>query len=273
MGPPRGRWEDALWDLLHVPAFFGVTWSLAELGRRRVSGAPFLVFAIVGALVLSGGTELIQGRIGRMASWKDFLFNGVGVALGVAWILARRRPGWIAKSLVAVAGILALGACLYPAWGAEWADGRMRDRLPDIGAFGTWESGMVWKTQGNASAESSSEGLLVEIGPGQFGGVSLWPGGQDWSPWSELELEIENPGEGLILGVRIDDGETRRRRESGWFSSELELEPGSRTVRLRLSEGNPPGRDFDFSSIHRLALFTAEQGQPARFRILSATLR
>lgn len=51
-----------------------------------------LPITCLSALLLGGGVEIVQGEIGRDASWLDFLFNGIGIAsYWMAAHLWRRR--------------------------------------------------------------------------------------------------------------------------------------------------------------------------------------
>ncbi|MGV9008015.1 MAG: VanZ family protein [Brevundimonas sp.] len=72
--------------LAHAVAFFLIAVCLDILIWRRTRLVPCLLALVIGGLV-----ELIQGAIGRDASWGDFLADFIGIALAFV-ILAGLRP-------------------------------------------------------------------------------------------------------------------------------------------------------------------------------------
>lgn len=75
-----------IWDKAgHFVAFGLILWSLGVLFRR----VPRLVLAFV-AVAIGGAVELIQGQVGRDASWGDLLADTLGVAAALlAWAVWR----------------------------------------------------------------------------------------------------------------------------------------------------------------------------------------
>jgi VanZ family protein len=119
----RGRWSSALWNLLHVPAFFAITWGTATILPASLERVRRIFYAAAAALSLGTLTEMVQGLTGRSASWDDLLFDGVGIALAVTF-LARQEP-WSPRAgkVYAALVIAALFLCLSPAWGRDLLDG------------------------------------------------------------------------------------------------------------------------------------------------------
>jgi peptidoglycan/LPS O-acetylase OafA/YrhL len=119
----RGRWSSALWNLLHVPAFFAITWGTATILPASLERVRRIFSAAATAFSLGTLTEIVQGLTGRSASFEDLLFDAVGIALA-AIFLARREP-WSARAGkgYAVLVIAALFLCLSPAWGRDLLDG------------------------------------------------------------------------------------------------------------------------------------------------------
>lgn len=79
-----------VWDkAAHFVAFGLILWSLGVLFRRL----PRIVAALC-ALALGGLVEIVQGLVGRDASWGDLLADGLGIiAALMLWGLWRRfRP-------------------------------------------------------------------------------------------------------------------------------------------------------------------------------------
>lgn len=119
----KGRWSSALWNLLHVPAFFAITWGAATILPASLERVRRIFYSAAVAFSLGTLTEIVQGLTGRSASLEDLLFDGVGIVLAVIY-LARRNPwspraGWAYAVLV----ITALFLCLAPAWGRDLLDG------------------------------------------------------------------------------------------------------------------------------------------------------
>ena len=119
----RGRWSSALWNLLHVPAFFAITWGTATILPASLERVRRIFYAATAALSLGTLTEIVQGLTGRSASLEDLLFDGVGIVLAVIF-LARREP-WSARARRAytVLVVAALFFCLSPAWGRDLLEG------------------------------------------------------------------------------------------------------------------------------------------------------
>ena len=76
-----------IWDkAAHFVAFGLILWSLGVLFRRL----PRTVAAVL-ALALGGAVEIVQGLVGRDASWGDLLADGLGIATALLlWAMWRR---------------------------------------------------------------------------------------------------------------------------------------------------------------------------------------
>ncbi|HST92322.1 MAG TPA: VanZ family protein [Brevundimonas sp.] len=75
-----------VWDkAAHFVSFGTILWSLGVLFRR----VPRLVLAAA-AVAIGGAVELIQGQVGRDASWGDLLADTLGVAVALlVWAVWR----------------------------------------------------------------------------------------------------------------------------------------------------------------------------------------
>lgn len=76
-----------VWDkAMHFVAFGLILWSIGVLFRRLPR-----TLAALSALALGGAVELIQGMVGRDASWGDLLADGLGIlAALLLWAIWRR---------------------------------------------------------------------------------------------------------------------------------------------------------------------------------------
>jgi len=270
--PPQGRWFNAFWNLLHVPAFF-----FLALALRSVFG--FWPAVVVGILVACG-SEALQSFGGRSGSIGDVFFDCIGIGLAILWMVRSKSPGlffWLPAFIIGI-------ACLSPAWKYEYAERAHRSRLPEISAFSTVSGRMLWQPQGNAKV-SRDGGLRVEIGRGKYGGVSFHPGEQDWSNYSEIVLKVTNPGSEFRLGIRIDDVDTGKVGGGKWHSSSVEVVPGENDLLIPLKPSTQQGMvsdltglsrsktEIDLSRVARLVLFTGEEEKKRVFVINSAFLR
>ena len=76
-----------IWDkAAHFVAFGLVLWSIGVLFRRLPRK-----LAALSALALGAAVEIVQGMVGRDASWGDLLADGLGILLALLlWVIWRR---------------------------------------------------------------------------------------------------------------------------------------------------------------------------------------
>ena len=76
-----------IWDkAAHFIAFGLILWSIGVLFRRLPRS-----LAALSALAMGGAVEIIQGMVGRDASWGDLLADGLGIMLALLlWATWRR---------------------------------------------------------------------------------------------------------------------------------------------------------------------------------------
>lgn len=272
---PPGRWNQAIWDLLHAPLFFGISCLFYRLLPEKGSRIRRVLIAAFLALVAGGLVEVIQNFTGRSPSLKDFIINAVGIAFAIMWLLHGKCSSKAGMFRFFTAAAVALWFCLWPAWSMTMAEALHRRHLPEIGAFSHWAGHRLWRAQGNAVIEfpEREHRLKVIIGDGNFGGVSFRPGAQDWSSYGNVELMIFNPGTPFLLGIRIDDSSSQH--NALWFSTAVEVEQGASRLQISLPKrrGNGEGKEIDLSIVERLALFTVDEIESREFFVDSAFLR
>lgn len=76
-----------VWDkALHFIAFGLILWSIGVLFRHLPR-----TLAALSAFALGGAVEVVQGMVGRDASWGDLLADGLGILLALLlWAIWRR---------------------------------------------------------------------------------------------------------------------------------------------------------------------------------------
>ncbi|HEX4533727.1 MAG TPA: hypothetical protein VH000_05810 [Rhizomicrobium sp.] len=82
-GPPLGLWD----KLLHFIAYFG----LAGMSLVALRPGRWALWTTAALIAMGGMLEIIQGMIGRDASWGDELANTLGAVIGCAlgWGIVR----------------------------------------------------------------------------------------------------------------------------------------------------------------------------------------
>jgi VanZ family protein len=278
VGAGPDPWLGALFDLFHLPVFALVALCVAALlpTRLPVQRRAALAFAL--AVAFGAATEIAQGRLGRHPSLTDLALDAAGAGAAALWLLW--QPNFSRRRLVALALILlaALLVAFAPPAVLTLGQARHQARFPEIGAFSEPSSRRVWRAQGKASLvweqpgqAGESAALRVRIERGIYGGVSYWPGRQDWRKRESLVLEIDNPGPPFLLGLRIDDVETRSAADRGWHSDELHVGSGRRSYVVPLAPAARSG--IDLRHVTRIALFTGEEETGREFLLHSAFLR
>jgi len=275
MGKPiEDHWGAGAWNLLHIPAFALVTVCISRLFAGDRNSLRCRVYSASLAMVAGIASEAIQSQVGRSASFQDLVFDFIGILLAVSWPhrpetwTVTRRGLWVVSILGGITLAFAPGL-------RQWlAEDRMRSELPEIGNFLNTDARRLWKAQGEAvtKIDSESGALQVSLAPGAFGGINFLPGHQDWSGYSELVINLSNPGSRLLLGVRIDDENSAKDRV--WFSDQAEVGEGVSEVRIELPRAGEGGqkREIDLSRTRRLVLFVEKNEIPVEFSIISAVL-
>lgn len=262
-------------DGLHVPAFALITASTHRLLQSKATLATPLRPLVCAALLASAATlvvEAVQIPVGRSASWADVGLGlaGVGIATGASWPLQStvRLP---ALAFLAITGICCQALPLLQLFTARQS---LERQLPALGHDPQSGWSERWQPQHGAAISRESSRILVRTGPGPYGGLSFWAGGQDWSRYETLELQLSNHGAAFVLGVRIDDTDSGTAHDNR-FNGELHLPPGSshHVIPLAKVAAAPKRRPLNLRSIHRLALFSSAVESRQSFSLQSAILR
>jgi len=194
-------------------------------------------------LLLAIGTELAQLGSGRTASWIDFGFDCIGIAVGAVTILLLRNKKLSLKTAVMIGGLwlAGLSVVMIPVVIAASAPSKFRRNFPVLGNFeDAWEL-KLWRPQGEGSPATLTRvqshvtkgeyALKVESNGSTWAGTYLkMPSGTSWANHDALEFDLYNQGEPFELGIRIDTSDGDR------FTSSIQIVNGANSCTTRFSE-------------------------------------
>jgi len=251
-------------NLLHVPLFMVVTLLFRALQRPAVIGSRGIWPCAVAAGVLGLLSESVQGLTGRTPSVADLGADLAGILLACAVVLPRGAPrgaGIIRWTLVLA------GACLF-ALAAVPLVGEISSWAAKRGAFPVLiDPGMpggLWQGQGGTRLSGVGRepaGLEVEMARGDYEGLRYGiPRGVDTKGYTGLVIETSNAGDGFELGVRIDMTSGARKNAA------VVVPRGSAVLEVGWVRGPGDGE------LRRVVLFTGENQEARRFRLLDARL-
>lgn len=266
----------AVIDGLHVPAFAAITWvtyALLRLPKRHPRAR--LVSASAASSVAAALVELIQVPAGRSASWADLGLGLAGVAIATAALslhqfALKRQARNLGLAWLISAALLCQS---WPVLHIVLARQGLQNQLPSLGYDQRQGWAKQWKPQNGTLLIRESQQLRLETRSGSYGGISFWPGSQDWTGYSALELRFLNPGSPFELGLRVDDGSSGVDRKQR-FNGSLEVPTGDSTHRIALERiaADPETRKLDLRSVKRMALFTLPSDPPRTFFLQGALL-
>lgn len=262
------RSEHYLWDLGHVGLGIAMTvglhWLWPPLSRLRAWQQAAVILGL--ALVLGGGSEILQGLTGRDASWRDLTLDvtGAGLALLGRWAASSRRARR-QRVVAALSGGLIVVLLTLP-WLAYREDERTQEQQFPVLINGEspWEAGRFDTAERVALATEAGFGERLCLPAGKrWGGVSLryFPG--DWRGYQALEYRVFLTGEtSLPVFFRLNDREHLKRGQFTLdrYNALVTFHPGWNHFRLKLDEvlHTPGGRIMDASEIEHLRWFTAQ---------------
>ena len=176
------------------------------------------MLSAVSSGILIVAIEIIQPVFGRTAAFTDIatgLFGAAAFLLGrQIWLRSRTRLPKIIYSLFISAIFILITIPALNEWHIVWW---RTQHFPLLAQFEAPIEQRVWRAQGRTdgvktktrlSTEHVRYGeyaLKVETVAGDYSGVNFRANGQDWSPYTNLNIALYNPGEAFSLSMRIDD--------------------------------------------------------------------
>lgn len=242
--------------------------AIAGIGYRILRARWTYPSVVTQLLVFFGSaafglaTEILQGIVGRDASWIDFGNDLLGAAMALMLHGLRERrsaigqvryPRVLPLALI-VTGVLATGPFLW----TVMAYGHRALKEPVV-----WEPGSrlfmrfaKWQT-------------------GEYPGLNIREPLPDWSSYSALNVVLRNLQDNrLRIYVRINDQESDGTDEDHYLGS-VWLEPRSAgTLRIALESLRkvPRGRQMDMNDIKQVVLYETMPGDLPGFQVVKIQL-
>jgi len=265
---PRGpRYLYVIHKTGHPLVFGVIAWLLArELSRAPRPSSRALaagVWALAGAVLIGGATELAQLPLQRGASWLDVGRDALGAATALALraaLLHRTGPR------VAAAALL-LTCTLAPLFWCVAAYAHRAAQFPVIAQFRS-PLDRYFIAPGTSLLALDVAQSALHVAPGARGSVMyLDEPAADWRGYGALEVQVENPNDvTLRLMVRVHD-ERHTWQSADRYNGEFDLAPHARqAVRIPLAviATAPRGRRMDLARIAGVAVFVPA-GPPLPF--------
>lgn len=279
--PSHPRIWIVLSNVAHAPVFAVLSLLILHWIRSRwnLAFGSAVAWAFAATIVLGAAVELVQGFIGRDASWGDVWTDALGAAVALGWIAHREpaEPVPVRRTGLAIA-LLAAGIALAPLASAVVAYGLRSLRMPTIAGF-SLPSDLYFIELQSASARRAplppewsrpddTLSLALHLNEGEWPGVAFYEPSPDWRGHRSLKLDLTNPGRTpLDLTLRVHDLKHDQRHEDR-FNRKLTVAPETRTVvtvLLKDIESAPLGRKLDLGRVAGMILFaTGESARPGR---------
>ena len=211
----------------------------ASSSRRTV----ILSFCV--CVVFSGLVEIVQSKIGRSASWSDFLMDLVGISAGALAFLSLKIKGMSQFILPFVALTLLLGCFISP---FRWLYAeKVRDSVfPIIGDFETPAVNRYFKGSYSASLTvvdapeewlgNESKVARIDVRPGSWPGIQAFEMQDDWRDYSTLKFQVYNPqAESLRVVLRVNDTNHDNKHDDR-FNRTYDLAPGEHEISVEIDD-------------------------------------
>lgn len=245
------RWTalvNTLENAMHPLLFAGLT--LVVLNVFRASPGRRILFALAAIVLFALATEIVQGMLGRDATWEDVGNDLLGIAFA-ALLIVRQRAN--SKAVRAGCGAGAAIALLLAAVPLAWTLAAYGARFASIP--------VLWK----------ADALLLQrfayFKFDRYPGLVVDEPLRDWRGYLELQVDVDNPHPASVhVILRVHDW-AHHQAYRDRYNEEFRLPANqSTTLRIPLSriEAAPARRRMDMSDIGGVILFqVAERGEPA----------
>lgn len=243
-----------------------------SLGVKNRTDLQLSAYALLITVVLGIGTEVIQGLIGRDAEVEDVFHDCIGAIAALAgWLYVQAKAGDPTHHLqmkymltICIVSIVAALTPLLLCTAAYWH----RDAIfPVIAEFRSpLDLYFVDSTDPQATIDRSTtdkqaridSSFYSRLDSGSWPGITINEPAPDWRKYTELRVDISNPGNiSLPLVIRIDDTPQRNRYDDR-FNQSFSVPAGERTIlRIPLESiaSAPLNRRMDLAKISQIIVF------------------
>lgn len=260
------------WGLGHLLSFALWTWLYLQWRKQHPFGRS-VGAALLLAVLLGAGTELLQSAIGREASWQDFAHDFLGCLLVLVFAgeWQDRLAVWQVWLLRAGVAGLVVWAVL-PFFKVALDDLVAQQQFPLLAGFETGLEASRWggdcvRRLDRQYVYSGSASLRVDLTTNRYSGVGLrhFPG--DWSGYRALRFHVYNPRvEPFPYYFRVHDQAHRDNDEryTDRYNAALIAQPGWNEVEIPLGKvaQAPRGRTLDLTRIAGMILFVDKLERP-----------
>ena len=277
-------------DSLHFPGFFVIA-ATCVFFRERHARSPRrmtpteLRVLVLTLMIASGLIEIVQPYTGRDASILDFLHSAAGALLGCSATMTLLSEGLRRAVMPLIFSAIWTIAAALPLLQSVAVYQRELQKFPalfscddDRGVTAAVAEPIVWERLRRRAPRPRFEpgptcGIAVDSTEQGYSGMRYLAGGQDWSPYQELVLQIESNHE-MELHLRIDD-EKNRSKHSDRFNKTFSVTEGVNTIHIPMAEVriSVAGRTFNLQRIAFLYLFGDESAHPYTIRLRGAHLQ
>jgi len=244
------------WNLGHVLFFAITSYGLLKLATNKpVIWRTLLI--VIFTVVMGGGIESIQLKIGREFSWHDVYLDLLGglFALSFSSIIPNKIHRFLAIASVVIL-ILAEQVTLYRAIAMEF---HQYQKFPVLASFQVQKDLAPW--YGNEIYINDDYNLAVRLSKGkEFSGFSLRYFPSNWQGYRKLNISLLNSyDEELILNIKITDWQHDEKKQAynNRYNTQVKLKTGWNQISLPLAEviQGPKNREMDIKNISRISFF------------------
>lgn len=277
--PMEGRLWGELFDLAHAPVFCVTLLLIVGLcdppaiglsNRHRIL-LPMTMVRVAGVaagLIAAGAVaEILQGLVGRSASFADIAANGVGLIAGICWVFGCRSqsPAVGRKcSLATVALLLAVSVSpLLDAWDCllQIRSFPMLASFERSREFRNWNSHSAVLTQSTEWATDGDHCAKLKLSSGNYPGMLMTWFERDWSNYSHLHLDLNNPSDiDLQIVLKLHDHQhvINGFADEDRFHEVISV-PARKVVSLQIPlaevKNSPTNRQMDLDQMWTIDLF------------------
>ena len=274
-----------VWNSGHIVLFAGFVWLLLHLPvLEKRQWYECLLITTVFCLTLGLIIEFLQLLVGRSFEMKDLLNDLLGGYLG--FLVFTVRQFWRHQMIRGLMFLLMSGIVTWGVWPVAvnaLDELKMNDDFPVLADFETpfelsrWKSNFSDLSIVTDHVRDGLKSMRVDIGLGQYPGVSLAYFVSDWQGFKWLKFSIFNASaESHSIELKIFDEEHKLRglKYKDRYNRKLVLKPGMNDLLISVDEVKlaPAEREMNLGDIAGVSLFLHDPQQPVTLYVDSLRL-